>query len=69
MVVCSSDATAATLTNCPTDKAFYMFTDKYANHPTQTIFESDNPAIFYRRTKDSNNNWTSWYKFEGTVVS
>ena len=68
MVICNSDATAATLTNCPTDKAFYMFTDYYARHSTQTIFESDNPAIFYRRTLISNT-WTSWYKFEGTVVS
>lgn len=68
MVICSSDATAATLTNCPTDKAFYMFNDYYAFHPTQTIFESNNPNIFYRRTSVSGS-WTPWYKFEGTVVS
>lgn len=68
MVICSSDATAATLTNCPTDKAFYMFNDRYASHPTQTIFENNNPNIFYRRTLASSK-WTAWYKFEGTVVS
>jgi len=69
MVVCQSDATAATLTNCPTVKAFYMLVDNYANRPTQTIFEVENPAIFYRRNRIDTTTWTAWYKFEGTVVS
>lgn len=69
MVVCQSDATAATLTNCPTVKAFYMLVDNYANRPTQTIFEVENPAIFYRRNRIDTSIWTAWYKFEGTVIS
>lgn len=70
MILCQSDADAANLINCPTTKAFYMFADNYANKPTQTIFEYDNPAIFYRRTYISGTStWTSWYKFEGTVVT
>lgn len=67
MVKCNADSVAATLTNCPTVKAFYMFVDVYTSYPTQTIFESDNPNIFYRRTWVGR--WTNWYKFEGTAVS
>lgn len=69
MVICNSDATAATLTNCPTVKAFYMLVDNYAQRPTQTIFELENPAIFYRRNRIDTTTWTAWYKFEGTVVT
>lgn len=68
MVVCQSDATAATLTNCPTVKAFYMLIDNYAQRPTQTIFEVENPAVFYRRNRIDTSTWTAWYKFEGTAV-
>ena len=62
-IYCSSDASTTNLVNCPTNKAFYMFSDNYAGKPSQTIFEYDNPSIFYRRTRIDTNTWTDWYKF------
>lgn len=69
MALCYDESIAAKLTNCPTNKTFYMFNALYTQYPTQTIFENDNPNIFYRRSKINASTWTPWYKFEGTAVS
>lgn len=69
MVICETDARAATCISCPTTKAFYMLIDTYASRPTQTLFEMENPAIFYRRMRLASDAWTAWYKFEGTAIT
>jgi hypothetical protein len=60
----ASAAVAPTLLNCPTKEAFYLITDKYAedgsNKYGQTIVENSGARIF-KRSKDSNNNWTDWH--------
>lgn len=66
----ASAEVAPTLLNCPTEEAFYLITDKYAedgvNKYSQTIVENSG-ARFFKRGKNSDNTWTDWYKFSADV--
>lgn len=67
----ASATVAATLSNCPTTDAFKIFTDEVAYGGTDLIQRlytcAATPAVYIRAKV--NGTWTSWYKFEGTIVS
>lgn len=58
---CSANATAATLSNCPTTKAFFMIVGRHAG-TYQYIIEhlpSGSPKMYFRNYY---NTWGSWYQ-------
>ena len=71
---CALNATAATLTNCPTTKAFVMqvmaFGSTSASIEQFIISSITNYAIYWRRGGHDGTSytWTAWYKVTGTAV-
>ncbi len=60
------------VTNCPTEEKAYMEYNTFAgsNLRIQKIYTvSGTPTVYIRTKNGSANAWTSWYKFEGTLVS
>ena len=58
---CSANATALTLTNCPTDNAFHMRVGKHAGiYQELTEYMCANPKKYFRNFYNST--WGSWYR-------
>ena len=71
---CALNSTAASLSNCPTNKAFVMRVMKYSDSflsCEQIIYSSvGTPTIYWRRGGHNGTSfsWTAWYKITGTQV-
>ena len=66
--VCTGASTAATLINCPINKAFRMDVYKISNSTIfQRIISNEGDVVFIRRSLGGT--FGSWYRFSGTVVS
>ena len=62
---CPANATVATLTNCPTDKAFTLIVTQHAGRNQLLIeYMTGSPRIFTRNFY--NNSWGSWYEIYHT---
>ena len=62
---CPANATVATLTNCPTDKAFTLIVTQHAGRNQLLIeYMTVSPRIFTRNFY--NNSWGSWYEIYHT---
>ena len=72
---CALNSTAASLSNCPTNKSFVMQVIRYGSSTQsieQVIYCSvTNYSIYWRRGghDGTSYSWTSWYKVTGTAVT
>lgn len=72
---CTSNATAATLTNCPVQNGFRMevmstIASAATGYQIQTIYPNNDLGKFYmrRRGSASSGTWSNWFEFAGTEI-
>ncbi len=72
---CESNATAATLTNCPVQNGFRMevmstIASAATGYQIQTIYPNNALGKFYmrRRGSASSGTWSNWFEFAGTEI-